>query len=236
MLAHMFMLAENPKVLDCGLLRTTSIEMSSQTGSKTHGGSQIRQLGEDEKQAKAADLVFYILCREKARPLHRRPDFMKAADLVGKSKNDQEEVLEKAANYLSDTFGFELKCLDNVDPNDPAKYKNCYILINSLMAKHDVDPKFALSTGDDGESDEEKAKTSLLFTILTLIFMSNGSVVRDDVLDGFLTQMGLKSEDNAEDDDSNNHRADIKSLFGDVKALIKDEFCKKQHYIDMTEV
>ena len=41
------------------------------------------------------NMVFYILCKEKGKPIHKKGELMKAVNLNGKRKDDQDEVLDR---------------------------------------------------------------------------------------------------------------------------------------------
>ena len=86
----------------------------------------------------------------------------------------------------------------------------------------------------------ERAKTSLLYSLLSLIFMSPSSRVHDESLDNFLVKMGLMANFNRDTAPShqNEIQAKLMKMFGvtDIKAFIKEEYCKKQHYIQIIEV
>jgi len=229
---------------------------SQARGTQSQGGGTQQQvkagrLDETDKKAKVADLVFFILSREKGRPLHKKADLMKAVDLTGRNKQDQDEVLHQAKCHLKDVFGLNLQHLDVVED----KFKNQFLLINTLTAGLDVTVDDVLGAdgndgggddlGEDEEAVREKARTSLLFSLLALIYMSPGQVVREDVLDSFLAQMGIKAADGrgggldttTAEGNAGGVDEDVRKVFGgDVKALIRDEFSKKQHYFDITEV
>lgn len=226
--------------------RATQSQTQSQAGGK---------LDEKEKDVAAANLVFYILCREKGRPIHKRGELMKAINLTGKGKLDQDEVLDRAKETLEDTFGFRLLNLEELPDNDGdetqgggnSKYKNQYALANALTHNIKQANGAFVPAGTatqpknrDEPIDEltamDKAKTSLLYSLLSLIFMSPGSVVRDETLEKFLIKMGLTSDYNgteARQDPAVD--ANVKQIFGvqDIKAL-KDEFIK-QKYIEAIE-
>ena len=86
----------------------------------------------------------------------------------------------------------------------------------------------------------ERAKTSLLYSLLSLIFMSPSSRVHDESLDNFLVKMGLMADFNRDTAPSHQHEIQgrLLKIFGvtDIKAFIKEEYCKKQHYIQVIEV
>lgn len=76
----------------------------------------------------------------------------------------------------------------------------------------------------------------LLYTVLGLIFMS-GDVVKDDVLFGFLTQVGVYEDEAPTRRPADiSVRPDIKELFGDVRNLVFKEWGQKQHYLDIKKV
>lgn len=219
----------------------------------------VGKLDEKEKDAAAANLVFYILCREKGRPIHKKADLMKAINLNGKGRLDQDEVLDRATHHLKDVFGFDLYHLDNLDVEDaeetqgggPSKYKNQYALTNSLShsikaASGNYVPAGTSTQKKNSNKEEpiddltamDKAKTSLLYSLLSLIFMSPGSVVRDETLDKFLVKMGLMTDYNATERVGPDPKVEemVKKIFGvqDIKVLLKDEFIR-QKYIDAIE-
>ena len=148
-----------------------------------------------------------------------------------------ESLLFQARKKLEKVFGFSLQPLDELDE----KYKGQFILINTLMVNHGfIRDGYFIGSSAAGDEDmaRERAKTSLLFLILSLIFMSSSQVVGEEVLDAFLQKLGVLPIGDAGGDDTQTAALDdgILNLFGDVKALIRDEFGKKQHYINMTEV
>jgi len=209
------------------------------------------RLDQKEKDAAIMNMVFYILVREKGRPFHKRADLMKAVNLNGKKGLDQDEVLDSVKLSLEDVFGYRLQPMDEMmeEEGDARAYKNTFMLINNLAhAVYDATKKY-IPTGSvvkNGNTDpavaemaHERAKTSLLYSLLSLIFMSPSSRVHDESLDNFLVKMGLMADFNRDTAPSHQHEIQgrLMKMFGvtDIKAFIKEEYCKKQHYIQVIE-
>jgi len=203
--------------------------------------------------------VFYVLSHEKRRPIHKKADLMKAINLNGKSRSDQDEVLDRAMIDLEDIFGFkmmpmeEIAVADGVDDGAKGNLKNSYILMNTLAHKVNEATGAYISTGSSvkpnegdvvvAETDIERAKTSLLYSLLSAIFMSHSFRLLEDQLNAFLIKMGLMADFNREDGggygghNAADMEAKLRKTFGvaDITALIKEEFGRKQQYIDVKE-
>jgi len=224
----------------------TQSQSQSQAGKRT-------DLDDSQKEAAVANMVFYILCKEKGKPIHKKGELMKAVNLNGKRKDDQDEVLDRVKQNLEDVFGFRL--LDLYEMTEADKNKNCFLLMNKLSheAAEVNGGKFAQAgtavngrgdknndgeRKDDDETKREKAKTSLLNALLSLIFMSPGHTVKEETMDSFLIRLGVLKDHNTVGSDIS---PDIKNLFGvtasnyDIKTLIKEEFGRRQQYIDVIE-
>ena len=74
--------------------------------------------------------------------------------------------------------------------------------VNALMSKtnfifHRGDKNRDGERTDDFETKREKAKTSLLNALLSLIFMSPGHSVKEETMDNFLIRLGVLKDHNA---------------------------------------
>jgi len=227
---------------------------ATQTQSQSQSQAAKRtDLDDSQKDAAVANMVFYILCKEKGKPIHKKGELMKAVNLNGKRKDDQDEVLDRVKQNLEDVFGFVL--LDLYEMTEADKNKNCFLLKNRLSheaaevnggkfpqagtavnARGDKNSDGELT--DDDETKREKAKTSLLNALLSLIFMSPGHTVKEETMDSFLIRLGVLKDHNTVGSDIS---PGIKNLFGvtttnyDIKTLIKEEFGRRQQYIDVIE-
>ena len=87
-----------------------------------------------------------------------------------------------------------------------------YILVNELAAAEKAISYLSIS-------EKETARMGIIFSILGLIFMENGSVSEEDLFN-FLERMGMSSN------------PELAEIFdGDVKKYINDVLVTKQHYL-----
>ena len=191
------------------------------------------ELNEDDKKRLVADAVFFVLVQEQKRAVHKKGDILKAIGMTGRPRELQDHIMDKTAQKLEHVFGMTFDEL-------PEK-KGQYILVNKLFqTKDDIHIEI---------SPKEKAHLAVLYSILGLIYMSNG-VIRDEALDQFLEKMGLmaRGEDlpptqvHQSRGQPRNTAAslgiseDIYDTFGDIKELIRKEWGQKQHYLDVARV
>lgn len=215
---------------------STNRKLQSQA-SKSKGPASAFALGEEDRQKIVRDLTFYILAKEKNRVPFKKADLMKACNLNGKSRELQEDVLDKVKGKLNHVFGFAMM--------DMEEKKGSYVLINRL--EEELEP----SMQHLRFSDEENGQMGLLYTVLGLIFMS-GDVIRDDVLWKFLTQMGVYEDEvggkkaGSGGGGGASQRAgaalgggvaeDVRKLFPDVKSLIFKEWGQRQNYLNIKPI
>lgn len=201
----------------------SSSEEEEDEGSKKAGKVGLNtDLTEDDKKKFVSDAVFYILVQEQRRTLIRKGELMKSIGLTGRSKDLQDWTFRHAALKLHRVFGILVK--------EVAELKG-YVLVNQLedeaQAQH-------LSWHH-----KDKVQMGLLYTILAVIYMSNGRVVNQEVLFGFLQKLGVYEQDVGKKDRMTNNATDdddMFDMFGDVKALIEKEWVAKQHYLHMKKV
>lgn len=181
-------------------------------------------LNKDDVEKMVSDATFYFLVADQKKSLIKKPDLCKACDLSKKSKQVQDDVIDAAKSHLLFTFG--IKAVESESK------KSHYYLINQLQEKVD----------DDGLqhivwSEKENAQMALTFTILGLVFMSNGKV-SDETLFKFLKQMGVFQEEGGKKGGRGNQEQggpiepEITELFeGDVKKFVNEVLVGKQHYL-----
>ena len=196
------------------------------------------ELNEDDRRRLVADATFYILVQEQKKALHKKGDILKAIGLTGRNKELQDSIMQRTCEKLEKVFGIELRDLEDIGK------KGQYLLVNKLFQTKDQ-KHIEISA-------REKAHIGALYSILGLIYMSNGTV-RDEVLDPFLVKMGLMGDPEhlppthvyqargAGAQPRNSATAlgiqdDIFDTFGDIKELLRKEWGQKQHYIDVTKV
>ena len=125
------------------------------------------------------------------------------------------EILRKQRNYFSEERG---------------------VLINQLQESQDDDSLQHITW-----SEKENAQMGLTFTILGLIFMSNGKV-SDDTLFKFLKILGVYEEEKQKKSgriESSNDPIDpeVADLFdGDTKKFVNDILVARQHYLKRDRV
>jgi len=208
----------------------------SQRMTQSQGGSMSKpmraELNEDDKKRLVADAVFYVLVQEQKRAVHKKGEILKAIGMTGRARELQDTIIERTAQKLEHVFGVAFHEL-------PEK-KGQYILINKLF-----------QTKEDTHIEmlpKDSAQLGALYSILGLIYMSNGTI-RDDVLDPFLIKMGLLGNPETMPATHVQQRGmprtsaaslgiseDIFETFGDIKEMIRKEWGQKQHYIDAVRV
>jgi len=191
--------------------------------------SQNSELNQDDKDKMISDAVFYFLVADQKKALVKRAELCKHCDLSKKTKAVQDEVITEAIRHLTKTFGIKAHELES--------RRGCYILVNQLV-ENDSD------NSDDLQhltwSDREAGQMGLTFTILGLIFMSNGKVT-DETLFKFLKLLGVYEEESGKKDRGNKQAdmvdPDVADLFdGDVKKFINETLVGKQHYLKREKV
>jgi len=217
---------ENSKNKSTGTQRLTQSQNSSSQ-------RPIRaELNEDDKKRLVADAVFYVLVQEQKRTVHKKGEILKAIGMTGRPRELQDTIIERTAQKLEHVFGMSFHEL-------PEK-KGQYILVNKLF-----------QTKEDTHIDmlpKDSAHLGVLYSILGLIYMSNGTI-RDDALDPFLIKMGLLGNPETMPPTHVQQRGlprttaaslgisdDIFETFGDIKEMIRKEWGQKQHYIDAVRV
>merc|ERR1712038_1040401 len=156
---------------------------------------------------------------------------MKAINLTGKGQDVQRRVMEDCIQKMHHVFGIEMR-----ENKKDEKKKGVYYLVNKIKEEARAEDE------DDQQhlewSDKDNAHLGLLYTVLGLIFMSNG-VVREDVLFRFLRLLGVYEEDDRAGGPGGSKSIlseGIKELFGDVRQLVFSEWGAKMHYLDVTKI
>jgi len=189
--------------------------------------SQVNNdLDQDDKDKMVSDAVFYFLIADQKKTLIKRAELSKHCDISKKSKAVQDEVINAAINHLAKTFGIRVQELEN--------RKGCYMLINQLV-QNESDMELQHLEW----SDKEEGQMGLTFTILGLIFMSNGKV-SDETLFKFLKCLGLYEEDKGQKKDRRQVESDnpvVDELFdGDIKKFVNEILAGKQNYLKRERV
>lgn len=128
-----------------------------------------------------SDATFYFLVADQKKSLIKRADLCKYCDLNKKPRDVQVEVINRSIQHLLKTFGIKVQ--------ESESKKGCYFLINQLQENQDDESLQHITW-----SEKENAQMGLTFTILGLIFMSNGKV-SDDTLFKFLKLLGVFEEE-----------------------------------------
>lgn len=181
------------------------------------------ELNQDDKDKMVSDAVFYFLVCDQKKSLIKRADICKNCDLARKSKAVQDDVIAEAIKHLARTFGIKAHELESK--------KGQYILINQLVDNENAEELQHLTW-----TDKEAGQMGLTFTILGLIFMSNGKVT-DEILFKFLKLMGVYEEEQGKRDTRGRQQdpavdQEVVDLFdGDVKKFVNETLVGKQHYL-----
>ncbi|CAK8689435.1 non-structural maintenance of chromosomes element 3 homolog [Clavelina lepadiformis] len=174
--------------------------MSSQAQTSQNRASD--KLSGVELERKANEVVHFVLIWEQKKIPIKRADINK--HVLKDHKSSFSDVIKVVAKKLEKVFGIKL-----VEIGEGAK--KAYMLVNTL--DH--------SETSDVMKWKDNSKRGLLFTILTLIFMSGNSIM-DGALWHSLKRLGIEKD--------HSH-----SVFGDVKKLITQEF-SRQMYLDISKV
>ncbi len=197
--------------------QSTAKPSSSQSQTALH-----LDLDDDDKKKLVGDAVFYILTQEQKRPVFKKADILKAIGLQTRAAEVRNEIWEGIRKTLHRTLGLQFKELNDV--------KGGFVLLNKL--------------GEDPNknhlhfSDKESAHHGLLFSVLSLIYMSPGKAVKSDVMNNFLSKIGVWEEGIGKNQSVVRESAVSHAMvqtFGDAKQLIEKEWVR-QHYINMTKV
>jgi len=197
-------------------------KQSSQSSSSQHG------YGREDVEKMVSDVTFYFLVADQKKSLIKRADLCKYCDLNKKPRDVQVDVINKAISHLLKTFGIKVQ--------ESETKKGCYFLINQLQESQDDDSLQHITW-----SEKENAQMGLTFTILGLIFMSNGKV-SDDTLFKFLKILGVHEEEKQKKSgriESSNDPIDpeVADLFdGDTKKFVNDILVARQHYLKRDRV
>ncbi len=212
--------------------QTTAKRLRSSSKPSTSNQTQHRlsaELDEDDKKKLVADGIFYILSQEKKRPVFKRPDILKTIGLQNKTTPAEvrDEIWQWILRELNKKFGLEFKSVED-------SVKGGFVLANKLPEDPDRDVN---NTPLYNCSNKEHAHQGLLFSVLSLIYMSHGKCVKTDVMNRFLTTIGVWEEDftlNHPTTKETKISSEVRHLFGNVKDLIEKEWTK-QHYITVTK-
>jgi len=197
-------------------------------GSQTPGNSSQHGFSKDDMDKMVSDATFYFLVADQKKSLIKRADLCKSCDLNKKPRDVQTDVINKAMQHLLKTFGIKAQ--------ESESKKGCYFLINQLQ-DHDDENMQHLTW-----CEKENAQMGLTFTILGLIFMSNGKV-SDDTLFKFLKLLGVYEEDRSKktgrggDQGGDPVDPEVAELFdGDTKKFVNDILVGRQHYLKRDRV
>eukprot|EP00057_Strongylocentrotus_purpuratus_P003453 XP_003726683.1 PREDICTED: melanoma-associated antigen G1 [Strongylocentrotus purpuratus] len=185
----------------------TMSQSTQQTQSLTQAKRAADSLPKEVIAQKVSDLVQYMMIMEAKKNPVKRSDLNK--NVLKEHRAILPEVLRMAKLKLDEIFGYEL--VEAEQGGGKTKTK-CYFLLNTLS--NDL-------TQDLVRNDDE-VKFGLLFIILALIFMNEGTMS-----DG---QMWLLLEKLGLDPDRKDH-----PVYGDVRKLITQDFTK-QLYLDCQKI
>ncbi|XP_022104893.1 non-structural maintenance of chromosomes element 3 homolog [Acanthaster planci] len=187
----------------------TQATSQSQTQSLMQADKAAAKLTPELIERKVGELVQYLLIMEQRKIPVRRGDITK--NVLKEYRNILPHVLERAKRKLKLAFGFEVIELLHKTGRSTTKM---YILLNKIDAE---------KQGHFIDSSRDDPKVGLLITVLSIIFMSGGTVT-EPVLWHTLKKLGIRQ-------DEKNHE-----VFGDVKKLLTSEFASKQMYLDYTRI
>jgi len=186
--------------------------------------SKEHSLNKDDVEKMISDATFYFLVADQKKSLVKKPDLCKACDLSKKPRQVQEDIIEAAKAHLLSTFGIRAV--------ESETRKGQFFLINQLAENREEDSLQHISW-----SEKENGQMGLTFTLLGLIFMSNGKV-SDDTLFKFMKQMGVYQEEagkkggRAGHDQAEPIEPEISELFeGDTKKFVNEVLVSKQQYL-----
>jgi len=163
-------------------------------------------LTEEDAEKMISDVVYFFLVEDQKKSLINRPDIMNKCGVNKKARAVQEYVMMKAKDKLMNIMGIRVKEVEG------KKGGRSYILVNELAAAEKAISYLSIS-------EKETARMGIIFSILGLIFMENGSVSEEDLF-SFLERMGMSSN------------PELAEIFdGDVKKYINDVLVTKQHYL-----
>jgi len=201
----------------------------NKTGSQSLVQSSQHGLSKDDMEKMVSDVTFYFLVADQKKSLIKRADLCKCCDLNKKPRDVQVEVINKAIQHLLKTFGIKVV--------ESETRKGCYFLINQLQENQEDEALQHLVWNE-----KENAQMGLTFTILGLIFMSNGKV-SDDTLFKFLKLLGVYEEERGKkagrgaDTTCDPVDPDVADLFdGDTKKFVNDVLVGRQHYLKRDRV
>jgi len=198
-------------------------------GSQTPGNSSQHGFSRDDMDKMVSDATFYFLVADQKKSLIKRADLCKSCDLNKKPRDVQTDVINRAMQHLLKTFGIKVQ--------ESESKKGCYFLINQLQDQGDENMEHLTW------SEKENAQMGLTFTILGLIFMSNGKV-SDETLFKFLKLLGVYEEDRTKktggrgvDQGGDPVDPEVAELFdGDTKKFVNDILVGRQHYLKRDRV
>jgi len=198
-------------------------------GSQTPGHSSQHGYSKEDMDKMVSDATFYFLVADQKKSLIKRADLCKTCDLNKKPRDVQVDVINRAMQHLLKTFGIKV--------HESESKKGCYFLINQLQENQDDENLQHITW-----SEKENAQMGLTFTILGLIFMSNGKV-SDDTLFKFLKLLGVYEEERSKktgrggDQGGEPVDPEVAELFdGDTKKFVNDILVGRQHYLKRDRV
>jgi len=200
---------------------------NSQGGSQGHSAPPDN-LNQDDWDKMISDATFFFLVADQKKALIKRGDLMAACNLKNLKRPDAERAIEKAKERLYKVFGIKV-----VESESKAGQ---YYLINILKEDGSDESLQHLVWGE-----KESAQMGVTFTVLALIFMSNGKV-SDENLFKFLKELGVAEEERGKPGKGGRDQGvsvpeDVKELFdGDIKKFVNDVLVGRQHYLHRTRV
>ena len=149
----------------------------------------------------------------------------KACDLSNKKPQIKDQVFTSCRDHLIKTFGI------NFSESDTKK--GCYYLTNALKEDQHDEEQQHIAWGD-----RDNAHMGLTFVILGQIFMSNGKVTDEQLLN-CLKKLGIYQEEDKPGKRGANRSqsgegvdTELLELFdGDIKKFINEVLVNKQHYL-----
>ncbi|XP_077428290.1 necdin-like 2 isoform X3 [Vanacampus margaritifer] len=154
----------------------------------------LEKLSPAQVDQKTADVVQYILVKDQKKLPVRRADLVK--HVFKEYRNVYPEIMKRVARTFEQVFGLKLIKID-------AK-NQLYILINKLEV-----------TAEASSFSSADPKTGLLFVILSVIFMKQGSA-KEGLIWNILEKLCVNPAKKHEE-------------FGDVKKTVTDEFVRQRY-------
>jgi len=148
--------------------------MASQMSQSSQMDHSVLQMDNQDIERMVAEVVQYFLIMEQKKFPVRKQDITKLLNLKGNSMKTFKSVLTASDKYLEDVFGYKITEFEEKSGH--------YILVNRVSQQSTL---FSKQFSDDN---------TILFLILSSIFLSEGQIVEDEMWN-MLNILGYKSEE-----------------------------------------